>query len=167
MRGTSDAAKRALRPMLLAVGPLLTVAVGAQPAGGIERLAWLQGCWESRSAQRTVEEHWMAPGGRSMLGLSRTIRGNELLTYEMVVIREQAERFAYEAHPAGQPSAVFLSRDVNASSVVFENPEHDFPQRVGYTRNGTSLDAWIEGTNKGQHRRVDFSYQRVACPAAP
>ena len=91
----------------------------AQPAG-IQRLAWLQGCWE-------------------------------------VVL-------AYEAHPSGQPAAVFLSRAVSDSSVLFENLQHDFPQRVGYQRDGPdSLLAWIEGMQNGQSRRIDFPYRRAAC----
>src|SRR5687767_4613821 len=110
-------------------------AVVAQPAG-IQRLAWLQGCWEVVSPERTVEEHWMAPRGKSMVGVGRTVRGDSLVEYELVVVREQGDRLAYEAHPSGQPTAVFLSRAVSDSSVVFENLEHDFPQRVGYTRSG-------------------------------
>ena len=37
-------------------------AVVAQPAG-IQRVAWLQGCWEAVSPERTIEEQWMAPRG--------------------------------------------------------------------------------------------------------
>ena len=52
------------------------------------------------------------------------------------------------------------------TSVVFENPEHDFPQRVGYRRDGADgLQAWIEGQANGKSRRVDFSYQRARCEA--
>jgi hypothetical protein len=69
------------------------------------------------------------------------------------------------AHPSGQPSAVFRARDIGDQRVVFENPEHDFPQRVGYERKGAdALAAWIEGTMNGRARRVDFAYRRVACP---
>jgi len=74
-----------------------------------------------------------------------------------------AQPLGYEAHPSGQPSAVFLSREITDSSVVFENAEHDFPQRVGYRRSESGVAAWIEGTVKGQMRRIDFAYTRVPC----
>ncbi len=136
-----------------------------KPAISIERVAWLQGCWESASPQRTVEEHWMAPRGRSMLGVGRTVRADRLVEYELVVLREQDGQLAYQAHPSGQPSAVFLSKTVGDAEVLFENPTHDFPQRVGYRRDGPDgLLAWIEGTRNGQARRVEFPYRRVACP---
>jgi hypothetical protein len=38
----------------LALYVLGTRSVGAQ---GVERLAWLAGCWEHRAASRTVEEY--------------------------------------------------------------------------------------------------------------
>ena len=60
--------------------------------------------------------------------------------------------------------AVFLAREITDKSVVFENPEHDFPQRVGYRRaDGGGLAAWIEGTTNGKSRHIDFLYSRAAC----
>ena len=130
----------------------------------IDRVGWLQGCWQSMTGQAMIEEQWMAPRGGTMLGMGRTVRGGKTTEYELVLIKEQNGRLAYEAHPSGQPSAMFLSTIVSETSVVFENPEHDFPQRVGYRRAGAdSLQAWIEGQVNGKSRRVDFSYQRARC----
>ena len=107
----------------------------------------------------------MAPRGGSMIGMGRTVRGDRLVDFELVVLQEQDGGLAYEAHPSGQPTAVFLARTVSESSVIFENLQHDFPQRIGYQRNGPDLLlAWIEGTEKGQVRRVEFPYRRTRCP---
>lgn len=132
----------------------------------IDRVGWLQGCWRSTRGEATIEEQWMAPRGGSMLGMGRTVRGGKTAEYELVLIAEQNGRLAYEAHPSGQPSATFLSMTASETSVVFENPEHDFPQRVGYRRDGVDgLQAWIEGQANGKSRRVEFAYQRVRCEA--
>ena len=103
----------------------------------VDRVAWLQGCWRSTRGEATIEEQWMAPRGGTMLAMGRTVRGGKTTEYELVLIKEQSGRLAYEAHPSGQPSATFLSTTASESSVVFENPEHDFPQRVGYRRDGS------------------------------
>jgi hypothetical protein len=149
------------------VAVALVIFCGALPAAqesGIDRVAWLQGCWEMVSPQRTIEEQWMAPRAGSMVGVSRTVRGDSLVEYEMMVLRDQGGRLTYEAHPSGQSVAVFESSMLEGSSVVFENLDHDFPQRIGYQRNGSNvLFAWIEGTDKGQSRHIDFLYRRVAC----
>ena len=153
-----------MRFVVLLVMTAATASAVPEPAG-IQRVAWLQGCWEQASPERIVEEQWMAPRGKSMVGVGRTVRGDKLVEYELVVLREEGDRLAYEAHPSGQPSAVFLSSSVSDTSVVFENLGHDFPQRVGYQRSAPdSLLAWIEGSQKGKKRRIEFPYRRAVCP---
>jgi hypothetical protein len=99
-----------------------------------------------------------------MLGVGRTIRGDSLIEYEFVVVRQQPARLTYEAHPSGQAGAIFTAQAVTDSMVVFENLAHDFPQRVGDRRlGGDSLIAWIEGTRDSRARRIDFPYARVRC----
>jgi len=137
----------------------------AQNTTGIERAAWLQGCWELVSPTRTVEEFWMAAKGGSMIGVSRTISDGKTTAYEMVLLREERDRLAYEAHPSGQTPATFLSTRISASELVFENPAHDFPQEVGYRIEGDALVAWIRGTQNGKDRRIEFPYKRAPCPA--
>jgi hypothetical protein len=153
-------------PILRQVSFLLVLAATAslQSPIGVESLVWLTGCWETKLAQGTVEEHWLAPRGQTMLSLGRTVRDGRTAEYEFVVVAKRDDRLAYEAHPSGQPPAVFLSTEVGETSVVFENAAHDFPQRVGYQQRGPdSLLAWIEGTQDGRLRRIEFPYQRAPC----
>jgi len=148
------------------VGALvLQAAAVPSPPAGIARAGWLKGCWESVNGQRVVEEQWSAPRGTSMVGMGRTLAGDRLVEFELVILREDGSELAYEAHPSGQPPAVFVSRTISETQIVFENLDHDFPQRVGYER-GTAdeLLAWIEGRQNGQSRRVEFRYHRAACP---
>ena len=138
-------------------------AVAPSQSAGVEQVAWLAGCWQYVKGDRTVEEQWMAPRGHTMISTGRTTQGDTLAEYELVLIREHNGQLAYESHPSGQGSAVFLSRTVGENEIVFENLQHDFPQRIGYRRDGDSLHAWIEGPRNGQTRRVEFPYSRVAC----
>ena len=146
---------------------VITLSVALQPPSaqppGIDDVAWLTGCWEYSTGSRTVEEHWLAPRAHTMMNVARTVQADKLVEYEMVLIREQDGRLAYEAHPSGQASAVFMSRTVGNREVVFENLQHDFPQRVGYKRDGDALLAWIEGPRNGQTRRIEFPYRKVGC----
>jgi hypothetical protein len=137
----------------------------AQAPVGIHRAAWLQGCWELTTPTRSVEESWTSAKGGSMIGVSRTIQDGKTTAYELIVLREQSDRLAYEAHPSGQASATFLSTYISASELVFENPAHDFPQQVGYriNRDEDALLAWILGTQKGKYRRIEFPFRRARC----
>ena len=155
-----------MKKIVILTSFLCVADVGFAQQVTVGRVAWLQGCWRSTRGETTIEEQWMAPRGGAMLGMGRTVRGSTLAEYELVLIKEHEGRLAYEAHPSGQPTATFMATTASDSSVVFENPQHDFPQRVGYRRNGAdALDAWIEGQANGKSRRVDFSYQRARCDA--
>ena len=123
----------------------------------IARAAWLAGTWEMGQPGDLTEEHWLAPRGNSMLAVSRTVKGGRLAWFETVVLRETPEGLVFEAHPSGQPGGSFPAVTVTDSLLVFENPEHDFPQRIGYRRTGTGgVEAWIEGGG----RRVEFPYRK-------
>ena len=100
-----------------------------------------------------------------MLGSGRTVRGDTLVEYEQTRIFERNGRLVFGANPSGQASAEFESIEVSDSTVTFENPTHDFPQRVMYRRRGgDSLIARVEGMRGGKLRGVDFPYARATCP---
>ncbi len=155
---------------VVAVLGLLHSAAFAQ-AMGVQRLAWLQGCWRIDAANRIVEEQWSAPRGGTLFGSSRTVRDGKTVEHEFVIVREAAEgRLAYEVSPSGRPPTVFTSISLDGASVVFENLQHDFPQRVAYQRKGSDLLAWIEGPAKnapGQLHRIEYPYRKVACAGEP
>ena len=142
-------------------------AVTQQPSMRIGQLSWIAGCWREsgRGGNRVVDEQWMTPSGGTMLGMSRTVRNDSLLEFEHLQILQRAGVLIYHAEPSGQPPADFVASTVSDTLVVFENPQHDFPQRIIYRRRGTdTLVARIEGTRNGQTRGFDFPYARVACP---
>jgi hypothetical protein len=133
----------------------------------VRQLSWIAGCWRQsgRGGNRVVEEQWMAPRAGTMLGMSRTVRDDSvLIEFEHLQILERGGRAIYHAEPSGQRPADFEARSVSDTLVMFENPTHDFPQRVIYRRRGAdTLIARIEGTRNGQVRGIDFPYVRDRC----
>ena len=106
----------------------------------------------------------MAPRGKTMIGSSRTVDGTNLVGYEFMMIREQGDRYAFEVRPSGKAPIVFTSSTLTDSSVVFENPQQDFPQKIGYRRDGdNAMYAWIEGSRNGEKRSFGFPYRQVVC----
>jgi hypothetical protein len=156
-------ARTAFLIILLSVAGITTGAGALEKKSPLARLDWLEGRWERTSPTMVVQEEWLPALGNTMLCIGRTVKGDSLVDYELVIIRQHGKRFAYEAHPAGQETATFLSTTVTESSIVFENLQHDFPQRVAYQRiSADSILAWIEGPDNGQTRRIEFPYHRVA-----
>jgi hypothetical protein len=164
-------------PQLRSLGPLVAVLgiwgaalpgkpVTAPPSLSMENVRWLAGCLEMRSGDRVVEEYRMDLRAGSMLGIGRTTTSKGLLDYELTLIQERAGKIVFEARPSRQPPAVFSATSASTDSVVFEAPEHDYPQIVGSRRSGAdSVIAWIDGKQGGKRQRIEFPYRRVACPA--
>jgi hypothetical protein len=157
---------------LALLGMLLPVAVDAQPATAVDRLAWLTGCWEMTRPNGIVEEQWTRPKAGTMFGTSRTIRRDTVIAYEFLRIYARGDTLVYDSQPSGQARTEFVAPPASASDaaagrvveIVFANPAHDFPQRIVYRRVGRdSLAARIEGTMNGQQRASSFPYKRVAC----
>ena len=140
-------------------------AAEAQGAPTVAQVGWMAGCWEQAAGPRLIEEQWMRPRAGLMLGVSRTVVGDSLREYEQVALSQRGAHLVYAATPARQAPAEFASTAVSDSAVTFENPTHDFPQRIIYRRRGAdSLIARVEGMRGGQLRGRDFAYRRVPCP---
>ena len=119
-------------------------------------LAWLAGNWSFERNGRVVNEAWMSPDGGTMLGMSRTVANGRTVEYEFLLLRQdESGDIFYVARPSRQAQASFKLVRATATEAVFENPQHDFPQRISYTLkpDGTLLAA-IEGQKDGKPRRV-------------
>ncbi|MEJ7807631.1 MAG: DUF6265 family protein [Telluria sp.] len=131
----------------------------------LDKLAWLQGCWMTAGAEKGTVEQWTSAEGDSMLGISRTVKGGKTVAFEFMQIREASPgQLTFIAQPAGRPPTSFPLTRQDGAGVVFENPGHDFPQRVIYRPDGpNALFARIEGMSKGKIKGIDFPMQRVSC----
>ena len=131
----------------------------------INSFAGLAGCWERNDGSGTViSEMWMKPAGNSMMGTGRTVKNGKTVDFEFVRIEQQADGMYYIARPkANATETPFKLKSSNDGRFVFENLEHDFPQRVIYKFTSTSLQARIEGTINGQSKGIDFPSTRTTC----
>ena len=138
-------------------------AAAAEPR--FEHLSWLAGCWKSPAGEPGTVEHWTPLAGGTMLGLSRTVDGGATVMYEfMRIARDDSGRLSFFAQPRGVAPAGFPAIRTTPAEVVFENPAHDFPQRIVYRFEApATLRAQIEGVIDGKTRREDFHFVRGSC----
>jgi hypothetical protein len=143
---------------------LASIGIPATQAVSLDQLGWMAGCWRQQSSGRVVDEMWMAPSGGAMLGVSRTVAKGRASAHEFMQIREDGGRIAFIARPSGQAEASFALIKNGPREVVFENPAHDFPQRVIYQLESNTLIGRIEGTQNGKSRSAEFPMRKIACP---
>lgn len=152
---------------LLGGAAVLAMAGPARAADPAAALGWMQGCWAAGGTEAGSGEQWMAAAGGTMLGMSRTIKAGKTVEFEFMQIREVAPgKLAFMTQPSGRAPTTFALLRQDGKEFVFENLEHDFPQRVIYRRDGErGLAARIEGVVKGKAKGIDFPFSRVRCDA--
>jgi hypothetical protein len=125
----------------------------ASPLKGLEatiaRIAWIGTSWTGTTGSLTTEERWTPPASGGMIGVSRTLRGAALAGFEFLCIAEREGSLAYLAMPnARTPATVFMLTALSDTSATFENPSHDFPKLIRYTRTADGgLETMIAGAN--------------------
>ena len=111
----------------------------------------MSGRWVSEQGDRWAEESWTEPRAGIMLGSGRTGRASRLRDWEFMRIAPDADgHLAFWGSPKGAPAVPFRLKSLSASEAVFENPKHDYPQRVVYRREGKALVATVslaDGSN--------------------
>ena len=157
-----------LRPLVRVLVPVtisaaLVLPADAGPVAGpkFEKLAWLAGSWARDSAGTRSEEHWMAARGGLMLGMNRLVSGGRARSFEFLRIQALGDTIAYLASPNNRTPTAFPLKELGEKRVVFENLEHDFPQRVLYWL-GTDgrLFARVEGIMNGKPAGEDYVWAR-------
>src|SRR5689334_18870959 len=142
---------------------LAFVFLSALPAWGqtrVESLGWMTGSWEQAGTERVMET-WTPPSDGMMVGASLTTTPGRR-SFEFMRIVDTADGMSYLASPSGRsPPVEFKLRESGDKRVVFENPGHDFPQRIIYWKDGDLLAARIEGSRGGIAKSEEWKYQPV------
>lgn len=144
---------------LLGIGLALLLTGQAAPHTQVSDLAWMSGHWTTEQDGTWTEEHWSAPRAGTMIGYSRSGQGATMREYEYLRLEPGAGGVpAYVASPGGGPAVSFPLARSDATGATFENPSHDFPQRIVYRRIGSEMVATISAID-GSHA-MTWRYRR-------
>ena len=115
--------------------------------------AWMAGYWLSCEGGRQTVEVWIADETGALVGMNQSAG-----SFEHLRIASTDEGYAYIASPGGAPPTSFLRKPAEQQRAVFENPAHDFPQRVLYSREGDELVARFEGVIDGKADSMQWRF---------
>ncbi len=138
---------------------LLTLSAAPVAAADLRALGWLAGAWSSASKEGWVEERWAPARGGVMLGTSLSGKGGKANAFEFMRLTQDGDGgISLWASPGGQKPTRFKLSESSASKAVFDNPQHDFPTRIEYRRQGRALIATIAGP--GGKGRQSWTFRR-------
>ncbi len=163
-----------LLPLLIpAVGALALATFAAPPAPaapaeaakGIAALAWLEGQWQSTDGK--WEACYSSPLGGEIVSATKKIEDGKVTLFDFERFREVEGAVVLTPFPHGKASVDFKERastpPPGGKIAIFDNPDHDFPQRIRYTLTEDGhLKIMLMAEKDGRH--VGFGLDLVRKP---
>ena len=131
----------------------------------IKKAEWLIGTWENKSLKGSIYETWSKTNDIELSGKSYILKEKDTIVFENIRLVQETDSLFYIPIVKNQNEGLpvqFSAKTISETQLIFENPQHDFPQIISYTKiNTDSLTAEISGTKNGQNRKQTFPMKRV------
>src|SRR6187402_1316220 len=130
----------------------------------IKSANWLLGKWDTKTAGGDLSESWKQLNDSTFQGESFFIKGKDTLHFESIILQQKGEQLFYNATVKGQnenKAVAFRLTSKTEKQLVFENPKHDYPQKITYTLiSKDSLLASISGMQLGKLSSEKFGMKK-------
>lgn len=130
----------------------------------LEIAEWLLGSWENNSEQGRMTETWIKDNENAYTAKTYFIVGQDTVFRELSKLEETGDNLQCVISVEGQNDekpVTFTMTSQDERSMVFENPTHDFPQKITYEQKGDSVIAVISGKQEGKPAKERFAMVRV------
>ena len=160
-----------LEKALISITALATAVLAGPVSGQEDDIAasvdFMVGCWAEPGPEGSGLREFFAPPAANMLtGLSQYWREGRIVDFEFHRIDGSPAGPELTPHPRGAASVRFRAVDIGEDRIVWENLDHDFPQRITYHRVAAdTLVARVEGGEGPAARSHEWRMARVACPS--
>ena len=136
----------------------------AKAQNAIEKANWLVGTWGNTTKEGILTETWTEQNDSVLKGESYFVIGKDTVFSEKISLEQKGDSLFYipivKNQNEGKPVSFKLTAATD-SQLVFENPKHDFPQKVTYTKVGAdSLVAEISGVKDGKPNSESFPMKK-------
>lgn len=143
---------------------LVAVAIPAAAATpDLEPVRFMTGAW---GVDGVIVEYWMPPLRGLMVGGNREPAGDGMPFFEYLRIEVREDGVYYVASPRGEGATDFKLTEFSEGKAVFENPEHDFPQKIIYVRTAEGLEAEVGAVRDGEWSSFKLVWTAQPCPGA-
>lgn len=157
--------KRKINIFIVIGGLLLFCAWTTQQTNDISKVQWLVGTWKNKTTRGIIYETWIKKNENELSGKSYTKKGNDTIVFENIRLVKERDGLFYIPTVKGQNDNLpvrFAMKTISETQLIFENPNHDFPQVISYQKiTPDSLVAEISGIKNGQQRKQIFPMTRL------
>ncbi|MCF6132021.1 DUF6265 family protein [Flavobacterium wongokense] len=126
----------------------------------LKKMEWVIGSWEQKLPDGIVSEIWTKENDSTFTGRSFFIKEKDTIHLENIVLTQKGDNLLYIPTVNGQnnnePTTFTMTSDAE-NAFSFENPAHDYPQKITYKRvNETNLLATISGKQQGKQSQESY-----------
>ena len=124
-----------------------------------KKLEWLTGKWvrTNSSAGQSGYETWNNVSDLKLSGKGVTLKGKEVVFTENLELIVKGNDIFYVVTVSGETMPVYFKLTaITDNGFTCENPKHDFPKKITYSRSGNNVKAVISGDGKS----VDYIFVR-------
>lgn len=147
------------------IGFMLLIAWTVKQTNDIKKAEWLIGTWENETPKGSIYETWSKTNDNEFSGKSYIIKDKDTIVFENIRLVQEHNGLFYIPTVKSQNDALpirFAAKTISKTQLVFENPQHDFPQIISYTKiTSDSLVAEISGTKNGKEHKQKFPMKRL------
>lgn len=131
----------------------------------LEEFGFFLGKWKMETNKGTVYEEWEVLDRNKLKGSSYRIKDSDTTLLENLELSIENDGVYYIPTVINQNDGQAVKFKLISSKnqvYIFQNSEHDFPQRIIYLpKDKNNLHARIEGTYNGSEASSEFIYKRV------
>jgi hypothetical protein len=125
---------------------------------------WIIGNWEQKTDAGILTESWKRQNDSVFVGSTYFINESDTLHSETILLEQRADSITYSAKVKGQnneKAIPFTLTTANTNSLVFENPAHDYPQKIEYQKSKSNgLQVTISGILRGKKSVEKYSFTK-------
>lgn len=131
----------------------------------IDKAKWLVGDWQNKSKEGLLSENWERVNDSVFHAVCYFVHDKDTLHNEKISLLQSDNAIIYSPTVKGENGnkpVPFKMTSVNANELVFENPKHDYPQKIVYTKiTADSLVTKISGMVQGKPYSETYPMKKV------
>ncbi|MFT4524978.1 MAG: hypothetical protein ACI85F_001130 [Bacteroidia bacterium] len=145
---------------------LITVFTSSQPQAlknvKLEKFSWLTGQWEGILGDGVFTEKWKIIDENKIIGIGCYVENGDTIFKEELSLIKIGSDCGYISTSDGNAPTLFTLTESYNNTWIFENSEHDFPNRIVYSlKHDDSLFVTVEGKTFGIPIADEYQMKKV------
>ncbi len=118
----------------------------------LEQANWFLGEWKNTTTEMDFTETWAKETDSSYRAQSFIVAAKDTVFFEHVLLEQANDSLFYRAYERKEKlsqAVSFYATKIGKNEIIFENPKHDFPNKIIYSKiTPDSIVASIYGSKK-------------------